>query len=116
MAFLGFSNPTARTALAYVTLGGVGLAWSAVGWLYLANYPPDGPVAYYVAGGFTLTSLVLLGIGLIFGYLFRTAGPAEAPPPPPPEERGPDVPVNIVASNLAAKNDVNPIQGSKGLR
>src|SRR5262245_24747081 len=73
-------SPAARTALIYVTLGLLMVVWPGVWGTYLFNNPPAGHGAYYWCGGFAVTGVALLVLGLGLGRLGRAARSAELPP------------------------------------
>src|SRR5205823_3786670 len=72
------SSP-ARTALMYITVGTLTLVWTGIWYLYLLNHRPATDAVYYWVGGFTLTGLTLVVIGLTVGHIGRAARPAESP-------------------------------------
>jgi hypothetical protein len=116
MTFWNALIPTAKTALIYVTAGSVGLVWSGIWYLYLVNNPPsEGQGLFYVVGGFALTSLVLIGIGLAYGYVFPMArsadiltGPTDVLPATPVT---PTVPGNMTVNIVPTPGNAVPVLG-----
>jgi hypothetical protein len=118
--------PTAKTALVYFTTGCMGLVWSGIWYLYLVNNPPESPGLFYVVGGFAMTSLVLVGIGLAYGYVFpmpRTTDIQLAPSPAalvpvmpvaPAAQLAPPVPANLTVNIVPAPGDAAPVPSGAG--
>jgi len=97
MLFMPKTSSPARTALVYITVGTLTLVWTGIWYLYLLNHPPATDAVYYWVGGFTLTGLTLVVIGLTVGNIGRAARPAESPaaitPPVAPNSQAAVAPV-----------------------
>jgi hypothetical protein len=104
------SSP-ARTVLLYITIGALIVIWTGVWYVYLLNNPSE-TQSYYWCTGFLVTGLTMVVIGVVLGYLGRSARVAEltAAPPPAPAA-SPLVVVNPPANGAAAPVavPVNPL-------
>lgn len=112
MFFSSRTSPPAQTALIYITTGTLTLVWTGVWYVFLLNHRPSTESVYYWVGGFALTGLTLLLIGLTVGRIGQAARPAESGVPPvtpvPPVEPGTPT-VNQVAPVVPAQAiPVNP--------
>ncbi len=100
---------SARSALTYITVGCLGLVWTGVWCLYLVNNRPVEDGLMYVVGGFGVTSLMLLGIGLGYGYVFPDSRPAIVPATASDVPQvAPTVPGNVVVTIAPAPAAVVP--------
>jgi hypothetical protein len=63
--------------LVYITLGALSVIWTGVWYVYLYNNPPDTSSVYYWCGGFLVTGLTLLLIGIMVGQIGRSARHAD---------------------------------------
>jgi hypothetical protein len=83
MPGLSKTPASARTAVAYVTVGALVDVWTVIYWTYLRRHPEGHEDAtYYWVYGFFFTGLVLFAIGLTLGRIARAARHAELPPEP----------------------------------
>ena len=86
------TSTSARMALFYITVGALLIVWTVIFAIYRLNHPTHSDRTWYWCGGFLLTGLTLLAIGLKVGHIGRTArqadvggtaGPPNAPAVPP---------------------------------
>src|SRR5262245_47688335 len=85
------ANPSARTALTYITAGALIGIWAGVWWWYMRTQPA-GDVDrtwWYVCTGLLLSGAILIIIGLAIGRIGRSARHADAPPPAPSNPAAP---------------------------
>jgi hypothetical protein len=77
-----FNQPSSagRTSLIYITLGAISVIWTGVWYIYLLNNPPEAHSDYYWCGGFLVTGLTLMLIGIMVGQIGRSARHADSPP------------------------------------
>jgi hypothetical protein len=66
-------------ALVYVTVGALMMIWTGVWYVYRHNNPPVGNAEPYWMGGFFITGLTLVVIGLGVGQIGRAARRADPP-------------------------------------
>jgi hypothetical protein len=92
MWFFNQPSSAARMALIYITVGALAVIWSGVWYVYLYNHPPERSSVYYWCGGFMVTGVTLILIGLGLGRIGRAAQRADLPPqsvPHPADLEGP---------------------------
>jgi len=104
------ASTPARTVLLYITIGALIVIWTGVWYVYLLNNPAEATV-YYWCAGFLVTGLTMVVIGLVLGYLGRSARVAELASSPPQVASSPLVVVNPPANAAAAPvaAPVNPV-------
>jgi hypothetical protein len=66
--------------LIYITVGAISVIWTGVWYIYLLNNPPEAHSVYYWCGGFLVTGLTLILLGLAVGQIGRSARHADSPP------------------------------------
>jgi hypothetical protein len=76
------ANPSARSAVLYLTVGALTDVWASVWWRYLRVHEDQSSPKWYVCTGLLVTGLVLVVIGLLIGRIGREARHADAPPAP----------------------------------
>jgi hypothetical protein len=75
-------SSSAKTSLAYITLGALLLVWTGIWYWYLHNHPEGVQTrTWYICYGLMGTGAVILIIGLAVGEIGRQARHAELPPP-----------------------------------
>jgi hypothetical protein len=113
MWFFNQPSAAARTALAYITVGALAVIWSGVWYLYLRNYPPERVGAFYWCGGFMVTGITLVGIGLALGRIGRSAQRADLPPQQVPDASDADTAAVVTVPNAtpAAPNGAVVVTG-----
>jgi hypothetical protein len=75
-----YTSSAARTALIYITAGALLVIWTGVWYFYLRQSAPEGDSRYYWCGGFAVTGIALIVIGLGVGQIGRAARNADYPP------------------------------------
>jgi hypothetical protein len=78
------ANPSARSAITYITVGALMSVWAGIWYWYMWSVSPgnrDGSW-WYICTGVLLSGLVLIAIGLMVGRIGREARHADAPPAP----------------------------------
>ncbi len=71
-------STSSKTSLIYLTIGALTVVWTAITYVYLQRSEAnDGSIAYLFCYGFLLTGFVLIGIGMLVGYIGRAAMRAE---------------------------------------
>jgi hypothetical protein len=99
---------SARTAVAYITLGALMGVWSVIWFWYLHNNPPPG-YAYYWCTGLLFTGLVLMVIGFTIGQIGRAARHAELPPEiPNPQPTAPPAVTSAPGGAAAVPGGATP--------
>lgn len=123
MWLLQRTSSAARTALVYITIGALIVIWTGVWWLYLRNNPPETTGVYYWCGGFMVTGLTLIAIGLGIGQIGRSARHADLPPPEqtspttsPPRADVAVMPTAVPAAPVAPVAGVIVPEGQKVVR
>ena len=99
------ANPSARTALTYITTGALVDIWAGVWWYYMHNQT-DGNMDrtwWYVDIGLLLSGAILILIGLTIGRIGREARHADAPPPSP--NASPSAPQPTMQGNVPVVNN-----------
>lgn len=78
-----FTNMTSatRAALLYITVGSITIVWAGMYYVYLNNHPAadHNDTPWYWCTGFLLTGVAVLLIGLMVGWIGRSARQAEQP-------------------------------------
>lgn len=77
MALVNQPSGATRASLTYITVGAVTVIWTSIWYVYLRNNPPGSSGPYYWCGGFLLTGVILVLIGLAVGQIGRASRPAD---------------------------------------
>jgi len=72
-------SSAARAALLYITGGALLVIWSGVWYIYMLSNVPASNGPYYWCGGFVVTGLAFIFIGLGIGRIGREAKQADLP-------------------------------------